>query len=294
VLALPVLVGLVTAALPATVLASDVRPALSPTTNSSIVLYKPPANGKPGRAVTGVFAGGVFVRKSAFSTRRWTSIAVGRDSMAFYDKGTGKLLTGKFRNGIWKPLKSRTIAKGYTHVVASCDTILFYKRPTRTGKTAEFAGGDIRDMRNMPSTGDDIPLMAASCDTLITLGDVADGLPGAPFGWLRLGHVEFLGSVSGSPTHLTANRTSAFRLEVPDAGLARGQWDRIMAGEFDGIGFSDGFGRWDIIAGAGDSILFYMRSTGVTGSWLLLNGDPTDTGPVTGVGKGWRIIAGGK
>ena len=47
--------------------------------------------------------------------------------------------------------------------------------------------------------------------------------------------------------------------------------------------------RW-----AGDSVLFYIRASGLAHSWLLEAGNQTDTGPVAGIGKGWRIIAGGK
>ena len=68
----------------------------------------------------------------------------------------------------------------------------------------------------------------------------------------------------------------------------------MTAGQFGVGGSTGGFARWDIIAGAGDSVLFYMRSTALGHGWRIVDGVVTDTGPVDGLGKGWRIIAGGK
>ena len=287
---------------PVAVQGRSVSPALAPTPNTSIVLYKPPANGKPGRAVTGTLVDGEFTRKGAFDTRRWTSIAVGRDSMALYDRGTGKLLTGRFRNGIWKPLKTRTIAKGYTHVVASCDTILFFKRSIAGGKSAEFTSGDIRDLRNSKvdddSYPDDYRLLAASCDTLLALGEDGDGDGAvAHAGLLRDGYLE--DANTGLPfdvrgwNQLTANRTSYLKLNVPTGGPASGEWGELRNGDFNGTGSDDDFDRFDIIAGASDSVLLYERSAGTAGVVLLVDGGDLGIGLV-GLGKGWRIIAGGK
>jgi hypothetical protein len=281
-------------AVPGMVLGRSVSPALAPETNTSIVLYKPPANGKPGRAVTGtlVYDAGTgsvqFTKKGAFSTRRWTSIAVGRDSMALYDKGTGKLVTGRFRNGIWKPVKSRTIAKGYTHVVASCDTILFYKRSTASGRTAEFTSGDIRDMRTFSTPLEDNSLLAASCDTLMALGagTFADGLAG----WLRYGHYQpNRDSIGNRATQLTANRSSFMQLFGN-----QGSWGQLRDGDRTFVDDALDFALWDVIAGTGDSILFYIRSTGLSFGSGFANGNYAGAAQLPSVGKGWRIIAGGK
>jgi hypothetical protein len=276
------------AALPGAVMGASVDPALAPVPNDSIIFYKPPTNGKPGRAVTGTLADGVYTRKRAFTTRRWTSIAVGRDSMAFYDRGTGKLLTGRFRNGIWKPLKSRTIAKGYTHVVASCDSILFYRRSTDSGKTAEFTSGEVRNMRNLaaanPGPGFDYHLVASSCDTVKLLGTRDSSGNAAVSGLLdngryQLGFQAFGGAVTW--THLATSTDSYLELSPP-RGAGAGTYGLLVDGLYD----SDDdtipccFGAdWDIIAGASDTLLFYMRS-GVASLVILEGGEYQDLPPL--------------
>jgi hypothetical protein len=290
-----------TVALPGIVLARDVRPALAPTPNTSIILYKPPVNGKPGRAVIGTLIGGVFTKKGAFNTRRWTSIAVGRDSMALYDRKSGKLVTGRFRNGVWKPVRTRTIATGYTHVVASCDSIYFYKRSTGSGTAAEFTSGEVRDMRrndiDTDAYQDDYNLLAASCDTLLALGDDGDGDgPVAETGLHRDGYFEDsvgLAAAGRIWTHLTANATSYLHLDVPAGGSADGAWGQLRNGDRVQTGSDDGFDPWDIIAGVTDSVLLYERSSGSAAVVLLVDGGDLGIGSVA-LGKGWRIIAGGK
>jgi hypothetical protein len=262
-----------------------------------LVLYKPPANGKPGRVVTGTLVGNEFTRKGAFSTRRWTNIAVGRDSMAFYDRGTGKLLTGKFRNGAWKPNRTRTIAKGYTHLIASCDTLLLSRVSTNAAVTAEFTSGDIRDVRrvNLAALGISDPrwrVGTSSCDTLKLRDNLRDE---DEFGLLRYGHYEHVEESFGAQaTHLAANRTSYLSLDMPLSGPAPGRWGSLQGGDDAFGGSADTFSRWDAIAGAGDAIFFYIRSTGQAHAWQIVAGAAADSGAVSGVGKGWRIIAGGK
>lgn len=282
--------------------AADRTPALAPTPNTSIVFYRPPKGGKPGLVERGTLSNGVYARMGTFKTGKWTAIAVGRDSMALYERGSGRLLTGRFRNGAWKPVRTRTIAKGFSHVVASCDSILFFRRSNGTGLTAEFTSGDVRDLRKLTgpwfSQGQDYRLVAASCDTLHFLGDGPVGGLLADSGWLRFGRYEetvpdIFGDVSR--THLAANADSYLQLDVPNAGLATGSWGRLRGGFWQQTGASGGFGRWDIIAGAADTILFYVRTDGTANRVTLEDGSYSDKGPfATKLKRGWRIIAGGR
>ena len=47
-------------------------------------------------------------------------------------------------------------------------------------------------------------------------------------------------------------------------------------------------------AGAADSNLYYRPATGETWTEILDKGDFLSDGPGPSIGKGWRIIAGGK
>ncbi|MFN8623475.1 MAG: hypothetical protein U0869_22275 [Chloroflexota bacterium] len=140
--------------------------ALPATPNTSFVAYHPPTRTASARLVLGTLSGGVYTRTKTVKSGRWTNIAIGRDTMALYDKGTGKLTTGKLRAGVWKPLATTTVRKGYTDVVASCDTILFYRRSTGVGLVAELTSGGMRDKQNVALTPG-ITLLQASCDTLL-------------------------------------------------------------------------------------------------------------------------------
>jgi hypothetical protein len=242
----------------------------------------------------GTLAGGVYTRKGSFQTRRWTDIAVGRDSMALYDRKTGRLTTGTFRNGVWKSVKTQTIRAGYTHVVASCDSILFYRRSTGVGLVAELSAGGIRDKREVALTVGRT-LLEASCDTLLSI------TPGSPAQQWALGTLKdgtyqptSTAQYAVAYTRLATDTGSFLVLAADGVGPDYGFWGSLVGGARAFVGESAGFGSWRIIAGAADSVLFYEPSYGVyTGT--LKNGVYTSVGQAPGTFRtDLTIIAGGK
>ncbi len=57
--------------------------------NTSIVFYKPTSTAT-GKAQFGTHANGVLTLKGSLSTGKWTHVAVGRETLLFYNSANGK------------------------------------------------------------------------------------------------------------------------------------------------------------------------------------------------------------
>jgi hypothetical protein len=272
--------------------------ALPITPNTSIVAYRPPTSTTPGLAIVGTLSDGRYALKSSFRTGRWSDIAVGRDTMALYDRKTGRLTTGRFRNGTWTPVRTRTIRAGYTHVVASCDTILFYERSTGLASTARLAAGDMGARRSL-GLRSGLDLMDASCDTLYAFargdsewyqewGLLADG---------RYARTSSRDRQQRPVTVFTANTSEWLAVDTTTAAPQWGAHGHMSSGAVDFLtDYGEmAYGAWDVFAAAADSAIFYAPRYGTAYTIRLENDSRTDVGPVAGgLPVGLKRVDGGK
>jgi hypothetical protein len=266
---------------------AQTRPALSPLPSPSIVLYRLSPSGTSGRIRTGILDEETYTQRGSFRTARWSHIVVGRDSMAMYHKGSGRLVLGTLKNGRFREKSRRRIAKGFTHVTASCDTIAFYREGTGTLLTAEFTSGAMRDRRTT-TLGASYFLIDASCDSML----LREGIQ-SDIGDLDNGHFrDEDGLVDADPwTDLAADRTSILAYQgasgevtyfrMTDGDLGSGTTGSVQIG-------------LEHVRGVGDDILFYEGSTGATFRWRLINGFVNDSGPGPTLPQGLTLIAGGR
>jgi hypothetical protein len=281
----------VTLLMPAQATARDVRPAMPPGANRSLVLYKKFDGVARGRLRVGTLVENDFTQKQVIDTGRWSHIVAGRDSIALYDRKSGKLKLGTFRNGRINFTTTRDLSKGYTHVAASCDSIAFHKAGTTTLRTAELTGGQMRDLRRHTLISPPLVYVlpaTATCDTLILRTTVTWHL-----GILRDGYFE---SVQYSPievpSHHGANRSAYFSVNAQNGNAAAFEIDRgdiVTASVLGALPFEP-----DIIAGVGNGMVAYRRDTGQT-LYLDIVGsviEPNGIGP--SLGRDVTIIAGGR
>lgn len=277
--------------LPAQAAARDTRPAMAPGANRSVVLYKK-FDGQPrGRLRVGTLVGDVFTQKQRIDTGRWSHIVAGRDTIALYDRQSGKLKLGWFKKGRITFTSTRDFTKGYTHVAASCDSIAFHKRGTDSLRTAELSGGQMRDLRTIHLVSPPLVYVlpaTATCDTLVLRTTVT---------WhrsiLRDGYLE---TVDYAPIEVPAihgsNRTAYFAVNAQNGnGVAFGfRFGELESAEVYGaMPFAP-----DIIAGAGDGMVFYDRESGQTRYLEIVGSAIDDLGTGPSLGRNITIIAGGR
>lgn len=263
------------------------RPALSPTPNASIALYKPSANGKSGTLRTGIIKAGGYIQKQVTKTGSWSAMAAGRDSLALYDKRSGRLLVGTLRDGRFRSKQEHRIGKGFTHAASSCDSLLLYREGTGVAQTGELTLGAYRDPR-MAGMRAGFRIVEGSCRVLLLNGPTP---PRTETRWLQDGHLAGSDSYhEGEYTFVGQNRTSFLIFYAPSTG----QWGRWSGTFPDAEGGASSFSAdWDIIEGAGDWMVFYDRDSGVAAVWSLIDGQPGSE-TVTDLGRGVRLIAGGR
>jgi hypothetical protein len=265
--------------------------ALSP--NQSIFIYK------PGKAITGTLANGTFVKKRTLKLRGWDLAAVSRDTLALYDRDSGKLRTGRFRGGVFNPIETTTIRTGFRRMVASCDTLLLYEPASGRALTGILSGGKLRQKHPF-QLGPGWDTFTASCDTT-TFED--NGTPGGRREWGAL--TGGLYSKSGDQLNSvnwarilasTTDSLLAFDWAADcEPGPACGYWGTLKDGQINagnqGQSARD-FGEWDIVAGSASTIFFYDKD-GVAGRSTLKDGvyQFIGSGPF---GKGWKLITGGR
>jgi hypothetical protein len=267
------------------------RPAMAPGPNRSIVLYKKFDGQARGRLRVGSLVGAAFTQKQVIDTGRWSHIVAGRDTIALYDRQSGKLRVGWFRKGRITFTSTRAFTKGYTHVAASCDSIVFHKRGAASLRTAELSGGQMRDLRTIdlitPPLVYVVPV-TSTCDTLSLRTTVTWHR-----GVLRDGYLE---TVDYAPIEVPAihgsNRTAYFAVNAQNGnGAAFGfRFGELETAEVYGaMPFTP-----DIIAGAGDGMVFYDGESGQTRYLKVVGSIIDDLGAGPSLGRNITIIAGGR
>jgi hypothetical protein len=276
-------IALCLSAAPAAMASPLAASALSP--SGSLLIYL------PGRAITATLKNGVYTQRSSFVTRGWTAAAASRDSLAFYNRITGKLWIGTFRGGIFHAVETRNVAKGFTRVVASCDTILLYKGSTGLAVTATLTGGHLGARRSTIVSAA-LTQLVASCDS--THGERGD--PVIVERTLVGGRTEEGRTYFGGPLAAVVVATSdSFLTLDTTAGNAHGIWARLIHGtKAAPIGEADGFGAWDMMGGSADSILFYHRADGVTAISTLVGGAYSYVGLGPNLGDKVKFITAGR
>jgi hypothetical protein len=284
---------LVSALLCALLLALVAAPAAALTPNHSIFFFK------KGTAHTGVLKDGVYTRKRVMSMGGVTHAAVSRDSLALYNRGTGRLRTGTFRGGVYTPVTSRLIQPGFTHLAASCDSLILYNALTGSYRIGAFTTGRLRGNQtgSLP-TG--VVWMTASCDSLAFVTTDGDW-------WLRVrtmsggglgpagGLTDLGGWCNGPLATSTADSLLMVGQARPQPGVPTrdcGRVGRLQGGVFSKTSDPRGFSDWSLLAGTARNVLFY-HSSGLAYAWRLSNGSITDYGQRQ-LPRGWKVIAGGK
>jgi hypothetical protein len=256
--------------------------ALSP--NGSIFFFK------PGHAMTGTLKNGVFHRQRTFATTGWTAAAATRDSLALYNKATGKLKIGTFRGGIFTAKHTRRLLKGYTRLGSTCDSLMLYNGATGRAVTATLTGGELgaRSAYSLPLSAN---IVVGACKGFYIWsnngGEFARGtLEG---GLWTQSHRDTTGGSVIDRWAMTADSSLYIRSSAGGAG----EWDQVEDnGQLVAGGSTDTFGAWDIVAGTGNSVLFYIRD-GIVATGVLSGGNYTYIGSQD-FSVGWTIVAGGR
>lgn len=268
--------------------------------NNSVFIYGPSSTDQgagSGLGVTGTVVDGVFYERASFGTGPWTHAAVSSDSLLMYNSNTGAAEVGTLIDGVYTPRVTTTLGAGWTHVTASCDSYLLYKngwwgQPGR-GETGVLRNGTIEYRESSAGYYGGWQQVSSSCDTVQFIYTSNNGGWDA-WGTLTNGVFRQTGQVwngYNSFTHL-ANTTYGF-LQY-SRWYNSGQWGASDAGSRSVTGSTSGFSTWDVISGAGNSVVFYNRSSGVVAFSTIGYG-----GQYTYRGWGywrtaWEVIAGGK
>jgi hypothetical protein len=264
-------------------LAASALPASAQTPNHSVLFYR------PGIAVTGTLKAGTFTQKASFRLKRVSLAAATRSSLALYTKGTGRLRTGTFRNGIFRQREAITIRPGFTHVAGSCDTVFFYNTLTGRALAGTLVKGRFRN-RTSYQLQPGWTNVTASCDTA-WLSDV--GKQSSLIGGLSGGDWSQIGSPIDPDSFAfplqAATRDSVLSLARGNAG----HWGTLTAGTRDLRGYAGSFATWDLVAGTASTLQFY-RSDGLEARAKLVGGIYTLVGSSSDYSSGWRIIVGGR
>jgi hypothetical protein len=304
-------------------------PTSAMTPNTSLIFWKRTCGNlspllcqerRPGIAVTGTLKAGVFTQEAVFSMGRVSSIAVSRDSLAVYDKRSGVLRTGRFRNGLHTIENRYELRTGYDRMVASCDTVMLVDNDTGHALTGLLVGGKLTDRLRfrVPATrnpADPSPYgwwrMTASCrqgmyDELCeptgggsgpTVGQLTDGRWTPQFrNWDAVGRRPVVavrvGFASWAGWGLDDDRCQVGLGERDlDLMVIRLGPDGHLADLSEAI--HTHLAPWDVAAGTADSFLLYQNGGDV---WRFrVDGlEVVSVGHDTGYTEGWEIITGGK
>jgi hypothetical protein len=264
------------------------------TPNASIFFYRNVVGEAPEQAMTGTLdSQGIFRRRATFKTTRWTAAAASRDSLALYNKATGKLQLGTFRSGIFSPTGTRTLVTGYTHVVATCDTVLFFNGSTGRGFTATLIDGKLGP-KTIYALDERMESFVTSCDSLYVEEAFESETDDSTLFWrgvlehgkyseTRVYHTDTL-------YRMTASADTYLKLTHPFTG--GGRWGTLVDGGWTFTDGATGFGDWDVLVGTGKAVLFYIRD-GFMATGTLTGGNYAYV-TSRDFGAGWQIIAGGK
>jgi hypothetical protein len=269
-------------------------PASALTLNHSILLYK------PGHAETGTLKNGAYVRKRVLSLGTVTHAAASRDTLALYNAATGRLRTGQFRQGVYTPIRSITIRKGFSHVIASCDSILFYDRDTGRTMTAVLTGGTLGSERHTFFLSTVWRKLIASCDTTWFQG-VAPPEDPSSSGTKLQGELDggvwtqgFYAPDTVQDLRIAATSDSFIALyDGPSCAPWCGTWGQMGNGGLDPDGSATSFGMWQRVTGAATTLLFY-NANGLEARSTLVGGQYSFIGSSTGFPKNLTIIAAGR
>lgn len=306
-----------------------VAPAAALTPNSSIIFWKRTCGSlspllcqeqRPGIAVTGTLKAGVFTKQAVFSLGRVSSIAVSRDSLAVYDRRSGVLRTGRFRNGLHSLSHRYELRAGYDRMVASCDTVMLVDNDTGHALTGLLVDGRLTDRVRfrVPATrnpAEPSPYgwwrMTASCrqgmyDELCdptgggsgtTVGQLTEGRWTPQFrSWDAVGRRPIVGVRAGIVSW------AGYGLDDDRCMVGLGERDldlMIIRLGADGnlADLSDAIythlTTWDVAGGTADSFLLY-RNDGNAWLYRAVGLEVVSVGHDSGFTEGWEIIAGGK
>jgi hypothetical protein len=273
---------------------SIAAPAAALTPNDSVLFWK------PGKAATGVLHNGVYTRKAAFSLDGVSLAAASRSSLALYTRDTGRLRTGTFRNGVYRPVETITVRTGFTHMVASCDTLLLYNGATGRTLVGTLVGGRFRDptARNL---GAGANRLAATCDGMIMLDIVGPDESSIRVFSLVAGRAAWevdTGMSLGDPDLRLATTDDSYLVVVPSTAGATwfGIWGLVVPAAnppLQTVSQTSGFSDWRIVAGTASSLQFY-RPDGLTCRWWLAAGGIQASSCAGRMSAGWKVIAGGR
>ncbi len=258
--------------------------------NSSIVFYKP-TSATTGTARFGTLSEGTLTMKAELATKRWTHAAVSRDTLLFYNSATGNGLTGTFTDGVFTRKGTFTIARGFDQVAASCDSVLFYNRKTGWIFIGHLQGGGFSPLVAGPPFGPGLDLISSSCDTMQLWRNGGNGI--YEWGLLQGGRYTKKGHINLSPltiSHRTSTADSYLQY-ARDYGF--GEWGKAQGGTTSSAGSARTFGDWTHVSSTGDTVLFYNSATGLAVRVILKQGVYFDDGE-SRLGKGWKVIAGGR
>lgn len=258
--------------------------AAASTPNGSILFWG------SGNAVTGTLVDGVFSQKATYPLKGVSLAAAGRDSLALYTRSTGRLRTGRFRQGIYTRVEWLALPKGYSHMIASCDTLLLYNTATGKAMSGSFLGGRLRNRRafTLPKG---LTRMAASCDSAWLWGPTV--VPDIRLGLLTEGRWTRTSSLSMIAPNARLGGTADSLVNLD--GTGGGRWGRLLDGAYQNKGTASDFAAdWSVVAGTATTMLFYRSSDGYACGWTMDGGAPTAADCSVTFPAGWRGIAGGK
>jgi len=271
--------------------ASPADAKLSP--NNSIFFFK------PGHAMSGVLANGIFTKKKTYSLNgAWTSIAASRDTLLLYNSNTRAYKTGTFRGGVFTPLASGKLNASYTTAVASCDSVLLYDQEAGGVLYGKLTGGKLHVVLTtfIDAGWNDI---TASCDTL--LFENSDHSSRAWGTFTGGTFTQFGSECCSANTGLIDAATDDSWLDYHWAstcpGTVCGDWGLLKGGYAHDPGAGDSasdFSTFDHVAGTAGSLLFYNKPTGLAVGATLKNAVFTDVGLIAHLGTGWWFVVGGK
>lgn len=260
-------------------------PAAAATPNHSLFLA-----GR-GRAETGVLKGTTYTRKKQFAMSGVSAAAATRTSLAIYTKGSGKLRTGTFRNGVYTPVETVTLRTGFTHAVGSCDSLLLYNSLTGRALSGTLVSGRLRN-RSSFFLPVGLTSLGSSCDTTWFSGPnflavPPNGVRGTLSGgdWRKTGDV-FANSdvrVGMSGTSYIAYTTSGYAV-----------WGSAVGGVLSQKNATSDNKTYDIFTGAASTMLYYDTSGYACVQRFVLGvPEPAACAPNI-VTNGWAVITGGR
>ncbi len=214
--------------------------------------------------------------------------AQGNHSLLFYRyTGTPNAYRSTLSNGTYAGKGPSNLAKGWSQIAISRDSVLLYNSSTGAGASGTFING-VYTKKASYSFSPGWEYVVAGCDTALffdlnTQTSAEGTLKNGIFTQMEVRHWTNVTAVAAScDTLLAYNYTGGGALTLPMTG-----------GQVLGTGTVYHFSpKWLWITATDDSVLFYNQGTGV-GAWgRLIAGTFTQTGSSTGFSKGITNIAG--